>query len=137
MSAKVLVVDDERDFVELVTYNLQLHGYEVVSAGGGIEALNQARKHHPDLIVLDLMLPDLDGFSICEILRCQPSTANIPVLMLTAMAGELLRLQGMEVGAIDYLTKPIRPRDLLQRVRAILDERDGRARQVMEQSALS
>ena len=83
------------------------------------------------------MLPDLDGFSICEILRCQPSTANIPVLMLTAMAGELPRLQGMEVGAIDYLTKPIRPRDLLQRVRAILDERDERARQVMEQSALS
>ena len=136
MSAKILIVDDERDFVELVSYNLQLHGYEVVSASGGIEALNQARKHHPDLIVLDPMLPDLDGFSICEILRCQPSTANIPVLMLTAMAGELPRLQGMEVGAIDYLTKPIRPRDLLQRVRAILDERDERDREVMERAAL-
>ena len=126
MSAKVLVVDDESDFVELLSYNLQLHGYEVVSAGGGIEALNQARKHHPDLIVLDLMLPDLDGFSICEILRCQPSTANIPVLMLTAMAGEIPRLQGMEVGAVDYLTKPFRPRELMQRVRAILEERDRR-----------
>ena len=136
MSAKILVVDDEQDIVELLTYNLQVHGFEVVSAARGIEALNQARKHHPDLIVLDLMLPDIDGFSICEILRCQPSTADIPVLMLTAMAGEIPRLHGMEVGAVDYLTKPFRPRDLVQRVRGILEQRAERDREVMDRAAL-
>ena len=136
MSAKILVVDDEQDIVELLTYNLQVHGFEVVSAAHGIEALNQARKHHPDLIVLDLMLPDIDGFSICEILRCQPSTADIPVLMLTAMAGEIPRLHGMEVGAVDYLTKPFRPRDLVQRVRGILEQRAERDREVMDRAAL-
>ncbi len=120
MSAKILVVDDECDLIELISYNLLLHGYEVIPATDGIQALNQARKHHPDLIVLDLMLPDLDGFSVCEILRCQPSTANIPVLMLTAMAGELPRLHGMEVGAADYLTKPVQPRELMRRIGALL-----------------
>jgi len=121
MAHKLLVVDDEEDIVELLSYNLQLEGYEVFRATNGMEALNQARKHLPDLILLDLMLPDVDGFSICEILHCQPSTTNIPVIVLTAMAGELPRLHGFEVGAADYCIKPIRPRDLKARVKSVLE----------------
>lgn len=121
MANKILIVDDEPDIVELVSYNLQIEGYEVFGAGDGMEALNKARKHLPDVILLDLMLPDMDGFSICEILRCQPSTADIPVILLTAMAGELPRLHGFEVGAADYCLKPIRPRDLKVRVKSVLE----------------
>lgn len=123
MAQKVLVVDDEADIAELLSYNLQLDGFEVVCASNGIEALNQARTHLPELIILDLMLPDMDGFSICEILRCQPSTSDIPIIFLTAMAGEMPRLHGFEVGATDYCTKPIRPRDLRERVKTILESR--------------
>ena len=121
MAHKVLVVDDEADIVELVRYNLEMDGHELFCARNGMEALNQARKHLPDVILLDLMLPDMDGFSICEILRCQPSTANIPVIMLTAMAGEMPRLHGFEVGASDYCLKPIRLRDLRDRVRSVIE----------------
>ena len=121
MAQKLLVVDDEADIVELLSYNLQLDGFEVVCAANGMEALNKARQHLPELIVLDLMLPDMDGFSICEILRCQPSTADIPVIFLTAMAGEIPRLHGFEVGAADYCVKPIRTRDLRDRVQSILE----------------
>ena len=121
MAHKVLVVDDEADIVELVRYNLEMDGHELFCARNGMEALNQARKHLPDVILLDLMLPDMDGFSICEILRCQPSTANIPVIMLTAMAGEMPRLHGFEVGASDYCLKPIRVRDLRERVRSVIE----------------
>ena len=121
MAHRVLVVDDEADIVELVRYNLELDGHDLFCARNGMEALNQARKHLPDVILLDLMLPDMDGFSICEILRCQPSTANIPVIMLTAMAGEMPRLHGFEVGASDYCLKPIRLRDLRDRVRSVIE----------------
>lgn len=135
MAHKVLVVDDEADIVEYISYNLQLEGYEVFHAGNGMEALNQARFHLPDLIVLDLMLPDMDGFSICEILHCQPSTTNIPVIMLTAMAGELPRLHGFEVGAADFCFKPIRPRDLKARVRSVLQACAAKAAELEEPTA--
>jgi len=121
MAQKILVVDDETDIVELLSYNLNLDGFEVISAQNGMEALNKARQHLPDLIILDLMLPDMDGFSICEILRCQPSTAEIPVIFLTAMAGEIPRMHGLEVGAADCCVKPIRTRDLRDRVKSILE----------------
>ena len=127
MAHKVLVVDDEPDIVELLQHNLVQEGYEMFSAGNGMEALNQARQHLPDLILLDLILPDMDGFSICEILRCQPSTSNIPVIVLTALAGEMPRLHGFEVGAADYCLKPIRPRDLRKRVRSVLETSAARA----------
>ncbi len=120
MAQKILVVDDESDIVEMVTYNLEMSGYAVIRAYNGLEALNKARKHLPDLILLDIMLPDMDGFSICEILRCQPSTSDIPVIVLTAMAGELPRLHAFEVGATDYCIKPIRIRALKERVRSVL-----------------
>jgi DNA-binding response OmpR family regulator len=132
MAQKLLVVDDEADIVELLSYNLQLDGFEVVSAANGMEALNKARQHLPELIILDLMLPDMDGFSICEILRCQPSTADIPVIFLTAMAGEIPRLHGFEVGATDYCVKPIRTRDLRDRVKSILE---GKAAKISAEEA--
>ena len=123
MAHKILVVDDERDHIELMCYNLVEAGYEVLSAEHGMDALHKARRFLPDLILLDLMLPDFDGFSICEILRCQPSTARIPIIMLTAMAGEFPRLHGLEAGAMDCLCKPVLPSELVRRVRSVLEAR--------------
>src|SRR5579863_3335815 len=116
MRRRILVVDDEPDLVELVSFNLKAEGYEVITAANGMEALNQARAALPDLIVLDLMMPELDGLSVCEILRRLPSTAPIPVIMLTAWKSELTRIIGLDTGAEDYITKPFSPRDLVTRV---------------------
>jgi DNA-binding response OmpR family regulator len=107
---KILVVDDEPDIVELLAFNLKAEGYEVITAANGLEALNQARATLPDLIVLDLMLPELDGLAVCEILHRLPSTAPIPVIMLTAWKSELSRVLGLETGAEEYITKPFSPR---------------------------
>jgi DNA-binding response OmpR family regulator len=122
-------VDDERDAVELMTINLRNAGYEVLAAADGMAALDQARQHLPDVILLDLMLPDLDGFSICEILQCQPSTSDIPIILLTALAGEIPRLHGFEAGATDYCLKPVRARDLVARLQAVLETRSAKALQ--------
>ena len=127
MAARVLVVDDEPDAVELMTASLERAGYEVLSAADGMQALHQTRSQLPDLILLDLILPDIDGFSICEILRCQPSTHHIPVILLTALAGEMPRLHGFEIGALDYCVKPVRARDLVKRVEAALATAAARA----------
>jgi DNA-binding response OmpR family regulator len=123
MAQKILVVDDEPDIVELVAFNLEAEGYEVLTASNGLEALNSARADLPDLIILDLMLPELDGLSVCEILRRLPSTAPIPVIMLTAWKGELSRIIGLDTGAEDYITKPFSPRDLVARVNQALRAR--------------
>ena len=120
---KILVVDDEPDMVELVSFNLRAEGYDVITAANGMEALNQARATLPDLIVLDLMMPELDGLSVCEILRRLPSTAPIPVIMLTAWKSELTRIIGLDTGAEDYITKPFSPRDLVGRVNSALRSR--------------
>lgn len=127
MAARVLVVDDEPDAVELMTASLEGAGYEVLSAADGMQALHQARSRLPDLILLDLMLPDIDGFSVCEILRCQPSTNHIPIILLTALAGEMPRLHGFEIGALDYCVKPVGVRDLVKRVEAALATAAARA----------
>lgn len=123
---KILVVDDEPEAVELVEFNLQQAGYSVVPAGTGAEALHKARTVQPDLIVLDLMLPELDGLEVCKILRRDPATAAIPIIMLTAKAAEIDRVLGLELGADDYLTKPFSPRELVLRVRKLL-QRDRAA----------
>src|SRR5438046_9390755 len=123
--AKILVVDDELDAVELVEFNLKSAGYEVVTAADGAEALKKVRAHSPDMIVLDLMLPEVDGLEVCKILRRDPATAAIPIIMLTAKAAEIDRVLGLELGADDYLTKPFSPRELVLRVRKILER--GRA----------
>lgn len=120
MKQKILVVDDEPDAVDLVAFNLKNAGYEVVTAADGQEALTKARSVLPSLIVLDLMLPEVDGLEVCKILRRETNTATIPILMLTAKAGEVDRILGLELGADDYVTKPFSPRELVLRVKRLL-----------------
>ncbi|GAW93561.1 response regulator transcription factor [Calderihabitans maritimus] len=117
MGETVLVVDDEENIVELVSFNLESAGYQVLKAYDGREALEKALECKPDLIVLDVMLPELDGFEVCRRLRAR---LNIPILMLTARKEEIDRVLGLEIGADDYLTKPFSPRELVARVKAIL-----------------
>jgi two-component system phosphate regulon response regulator PhoB len=117
---KILVVDDEPEAVELLEFNLKQAGYVVSTAGDGAEALKRARSQTPDMIVLDVMLPEMDGFEICKSLRLDSSTAKIPIIMLTAKAAEIDRVLGLELGADDYLTKPFSPRELLLRIKKIL-----------------
>jgi DNA-binding response OmpR family regulator len=113
MKQKILVVDDEPDAVELVAFNVKAAGYEVVTASNGEEALTKARTLLPRLIVLDLMLPEVDGMEVCKVLRRDPRTRGIPIIMLTAKAGEIDRVLGLELGADDYVTKPFSPRELV------------------------
>jgi len=123
MSAKkprILVVDDEPDAVELVAFNLKGAGYDVSTAVDGEEALKKARDLLPDLIVLDLMIPAVDGLEVCKILRRDARTATIPIVMLTAKASEVDRVLGLELGADDYVTKPFSPRELVLRVKRLL-----------------
>ncbi|MEY2409194.1 MAG: two-component system, OmpR family, response regulator [Verrucomicrobiota bacterium] len=117
---RVLVVDDEPDAVELVEVNLKAAGLQVITAADGEEALRKARELVPDAIVLDLMLPEVDGLEVCKILRRDRVTATIPIIMLTAKAGEVDRVVGLELGADDYLTKPFSPRELVLRVKRLL-----------------
>jgi two-component system, OmpR family, alkaline phosphatase synthesis response regulator PhoP len=123
MVATILSVDDEPDVTHLVRFHLAKSGYEVLTAASGREALEIIQARPPDLIVLDLMLPDIDGFGVCEILRRQASTAAIPVILLTAWATSDAQDLGLELGALDYLTKPFSPKELVERVRRLLDLR--------------
>ncbi len=117
MPEKILVVEDEISLQETLVYNLTRQGYEVEAVGDGNAALDAARKSHPDVILLDIMLPGIDGFEVCRILRQEMTT---PVLMLTARDDEIDRVVGLEVGADDYLTKPFSMRELIARVKAML-----------------
>jgi DNA-binding response OmpR family regulator len=117
MTEKILVVEDELTLLETLAYNLRHQGYEVDTASDGNTALKIARDNHPDLILLDIMLPGMDGFEVCRVLRQE---MNTPVLMLTARDDEIDRVVGLEVGADDYLTKPFSMRELLARVKALL-----------------
>ena len=121
MKQKILVVDDEPEAVELVGFNLKQAGYDVISASDGEEALKKAKAHLPALVVLDWMLPEMEGVEVCKLMRRDAATANIPVIMLTAKASEIDRVLGLELGADDYLTKPFSPRELVLRVKKILD----------------
>lgn len=118
--SKILVVDDEPEAVELVEFNLKQAGYSILTASDGAEALNKARIAQPSLIVLDLMLPEVDGLEVCKMLRRDPATAAIPIVMLTAKAAEIDRVLGLELGADDYVTKPFSPRELVLRVKKLL-----------------
>ena len=121
----VLIVDDERDLVRLLEFNLQEAGFETVSAYTGEEALQKVRQRVPDLVVLDLMLPDISGNEVCRQLRAFPRTRHVPVLMLTARTDEVDRVVGFEVGADDFVTKPFSVRELVLRIRAILRRGGG------------
>jgi two-component system alkaline phosphatase synthesis response regulator PhoP len=120
MRQRILVVDDEPDIVELVAFNLRTEGYEVITADNGADALDQAKSGQPDLIILDLMLPEMDGMAVCEILREIPATAAIPIIMLTAWSSDLSRKIGLGLGAEDYMVKPFSPRELVNRVNCVL-----------------
>jgi two-component system phosphate regulon response regulator PhoB len=117
---RILVVDDEPDIIALVAYHLARAGYRVSTASTGTEALSAAREEHPALVVLDLMLPELSGFQVLERLRADRALSEIPVLMLTARRDEPDRVQGLSLGADDYLVKPFSPQELVLRVRNIL-----------------
>lgn len=117
MTQKVLIVEDEPSLVDTLEYSLSRQGYEVIIANDGGKALEAARTQTPDLIVLDVMLPTLDGFEVCRILRQE---MNVPILMLTARTDEVDKIVGLEVGADDYLTKPFSMRELMARVKALL-----------------
>jgi two-component system phosphate regulon response regulator PhoB len=117
---RILVVDDEEDILKLVDYNLAKDGYRVSAVASGEQALIEARAGAPDLIILDLMLPGVDGLDVCRILRADPATRAIPIIVLTAKGEEADIVTGLELGADDYITKPFSPRILMARVKAIL-----------------
>lgn len=128
--SKILVVDDEPDAIELIKFNLKAAGYEIITAADGEEALKKARATLPDLIILDLMLPEVDGLEVCKILRRDSRVSATPIIMLTAKAAEIDRVLGLELGADDYVTKPFSPRELVLRVKRLL--RTGPATTVKE-----
>ena len=120
VATRVLIVDDEKDLVELVRYHATKAGFECVEARDGVTALRLVRAARPDLVILDLMLPGLDGLQVCRQLRQDPATAHLPIIMLTARAEEVDRVVGLELGADDYVVKPFSPRELMARVKAVL-----------------
>ncbi|MBW2242663.1 MAG: response regulator transcription factor [Deltaproteobacteria bacterium] len=120
MAERVLIVDDEPDLLELVRFHLAQAGYEVAVSQSGREGLEQVRRSPPDLLILDLMLPDLPGTEVCRKIRADPKLAGLPILMLTAKSEEVDRVVGFELGADDYVAKPFSPRELTLRVGAIL-----------------
>jgi len=124
VARKILVVDDETVLADTIAYNLEQEGYQVITVADGTSALNAVRNEHPDLIVLDIMLPGVDGLEICRQLRREDSTATVPIIMLTAKSDEIDKVVGLEVGADDYVTKPFGRRELLARVRALLRRAD-------------
>jgi len=117
---KILIVEDEQDILQLVKHYLEKEGFRPVTAMSGLEALKKVKEDKPDLVVLDLMLPEMDGLEVCKRLRSVPDTAMLPILMLTAKAEESDTIVGLELGADDYVTKPFSPKALVARVKALL-----------------
>jgi two-component system, OmpR family, alkaline phosphatase synthesis response regulator PhoP len=118
--SKILIVDDEKDIVDLLFYNLQKEGFSTVKAYDGEAALGLVRSGKPDLMILDLMLPKMNGLDVCKAIRRNPETANLPIIMLTAKGEEIDKIIGLEIGADDYITKPFSVKELIARVRSIL-----------------
>ncbi len=120
MEHTVLIVDDESDVIDLVKYNLHRAGFQILTAFNGADGLRFARTEHPDVVVLDVMMPGMDGFEVCRALKETEETRGLPVIMLTAKAGASDRINGLEIGADDYLTKPFSPRELILRIQGLL-----------------
>lgn len=120
MKETILIVEDEKDIVKMLEYNLKKEGFKTLSALDGEDALDLAARQHPDLILLDLMLPGMDGLEACKNLKAEAKTASIPVIMLTAKSQEADKIVGLELGADDYMTKPFSPRELIARIKAVL-----------------
>src|ERR1044071_1488287 len=124
MRKKVLLVEDDVEVLELLRFNLKKAGFSVGTAGDGVEALKKSRSLLPDVILLDVMLPELDGFAVCEILRRHSDTARVPIIMITALSGEIARFTGLSAGACAYITKPFSPRQVISCVeRMLIDQR--------------
>ena len=123
---KILVVDDEKDIVDLVAYNLEKEGFSVIRAYDGEKALDLAKTQGPDLVILDLMLPRIQGMEVCKRLRNSDRTTSLPIIMLSAKGEEIDKVLGLEIGADDYITKPFSVRELLARVKAVLRRADTR-----------
>ena len=117
MDRKILIVDDEKNIVDIIAFNLKKEGYTVITAADGEEGVQKAMEENPDLILLDIMMPKLDGYEVCKKIR---EKKNTPIIMLTARAEELDKVLGLELGADDYVTKPFGVRELMARVKAIL-----------------
>lgn len=120
MASKILIVEDEPDIVELLAYNLHQAGFETDAVLNGADALERVKIEPPDLVLLDLLLPEVDGLEVCRTLKRDPETAGIPIIMLTAKGEAIDRIVGLELGADDYITKPFSPREVLLRIRAVL-----------------
>ena len=120
MGKKILIIEDDPATQRLVDYSLKQEGYQIITASNGLEGIRKALGEAPDLIILDVMLPGMDGFEICYRLRSEPSTANLPILMFSAKAQEIDKDTGIKVGADDYLTKPSAPADIVNRVGKLL-----------------
>jgi two-component system alkaline phosphatase synthesis response regulator PhoP len=118
--SKILVVDDEKDIVELISYNMEKEGFKTVKAYDGEAALRLVKTQKPDMVILDLMLPKMNGLDVCRALRGNPETASLPIIMLTAKGDEVDKIVGLENGADDYITKPFSIKELIARVRSIL-----------------
>ena len=126
MKEKILVVDDEKDILELIDYNLSKHGYRVKTVTTGEDALDLIKDNEYDLIILDLMLPGVDGFDICKIIKADKQKSSIPIVMVTAKSDEADKVAGLEIGADHYVTKPFSPRELLAIVKATLRRRPAK-----------
>jgi two-component system phosphate regulon response regulator PhoB len=126
MAETILIVDDEQDVLDLLVYNLQKAGFKIAAARDGATALQKARDEMPSLIILDLMLPQLDGTEVCRQLKADSKTVHIPIIMLTAKAEEVDRVVGLELGADDYVTKPFSPREMVLRVKTVLRRVGGK-----------
>jgi len=120
MKETILIVEDEKDIVKMLDYNLKKEGFKTLSAHDGEDALDLATRECPDLIILDLMLPGIDGLEVCKTLKKENRTASIPIIMLTAKSQETDKIVGLELGADDYVTKPFSPRELIARIKAVL-----------------
>jgi len=120
MKEKILIVEDEKDIIKMIEYNLKKEGFKVIDARDGEDALDLSLREHPDIILLDLMLPGIDGLEVCKTLKKESKTSSIPIIMLTAKSQESDKVVGLELGADDYITKPFSPRELIARIKAVL-----------------
>ncbi len=138
---KILVVDDEKDIIELIEYNLKKEGFSVIQAYDGEAAVSIAKKQQPDLLILDLMLPRMNGIDVCKAIRANPATVDLPIIMLTAKTDESDKVLGLEIGADDYITKPFSVKELIARVRTILrrlrEKESSRLKETFEMEGLS
>ncbi|MEA3470141.1 MAG: response regulator [Thermodesulfobacteriota bacterium] len=126
MTQKILIVDDEKDIVDLISYNLEKEGFSALKAYDGEMAIKLAREKRPDLMILDLMLPGIQGIDVCKLIRGREETSDLPIIMLTAKGDEFDRVLGLEIGADDYITKPFSVRELVARIRTVLRRTETR-----------